>query len=346
MTDERFSIVRAADRLVLRDHAPSAAAARLGAPGLWRDVETPQGLARVFELGAPRVAPRPDAARVDDVQAALRLLAASVAAAEGARGLPDAAEPEDDLLRGRRSRPVRDISGSISRRVGASGADAWSVLDWALATADGRPAVVAMPRWMAPPGPFAAGGARGPLSEGDLRFDLVGAVGQRRAGRLVRAFVPPSSRGANGLRAVHGALRFEPRRVALRFSALGSFPRPLDPACAAWLARLAARVHATWRLVRVGLEDTPCETVVTAEVDLTGAPLELLSDLVFEARDALVVAAARLAPELEVLQAVGPASRLLGAARSAASTPRTPGVSPGAAPPPAPGATIPGVRTW
>ena len=65
-------------------------------------------------------------------------------------------------------------------------------------------------------------------------------------------------------------------RLSLR-AVLGRAPADLSPARAAWLAELLADARGRWRLVRVGVDGGTGE--VRTEVDLSGAPPELLGDL-------------------------------------------------------------------
>lgn len=77
-----------------------------------------------------------------------------------------------------------------------------------------------------------------------------------------------------------GELVCKSQRLALRFPILLRIPEDLSEARLYWLGRLLMETQNRWKLVRMGFNSGPIKTAALAEVDLTGAPPGVLSDLV------------------------------------------------------------------
>jgi hypothetical protein len=106
-----------------------------------------------------------------------------------------------------------------------------------------------------------------------------------------------------------GELVHAPDTLRLQFPLATRAPTELPPARRRWLAACLATSRARWRFVRVGL---PADGgPPRAEVDLTGAPPELLQPLLTSALGALRWVVAWSLPALAVLTDTGIASVLL-----------------------------------
>lgn len=77
-----------------------------------------------------------------------------------------------------------------------------------------------------------------------------------------------------------GELVRKSQRLAFRFPIVLRIPEDLSEARSYWLRRLLIETQRRWKLVRTGFNSGRIKTAATAEVDLSGAPLEVLPDLV------------------------------------------------------------------
>jgi len=84
-----------------------------------------------------------------------------------------------------------------------------------------------------------------------------------------------------------GELVSEPGRLAFRFAIVPWVAAGLPAVRSRWLDRLIASAHKHWRMVRVGWRGTAERRAIEAEVDLSGAPHEVLEQLTPVAIDAL-----------------------------------------------------------
>jgi hypothetical protein len=84
-----------------------------------------------------------------------------------------------------------------------------------------------------------------------------------------------------------GSVVRAPGRLAVCFQVVAAVPEGLSPARRRWLERVLAEAGRRWRMVRVGLDGSQGAPSVVAEVDLSGAPPELLPDFCRIALDAV-----------------------------------------------------------
>jgi len=77
-----------------------------------------------------------------------------------------------------------------------------------------------------------------------------------------------------------GELVCKSHRLAFRFPIVLHIPEDLSEARFHWLRRLLIETQNRWKLVRMGFNGGAIKTAALAEVDLSGAPLEVLPDLV------------------------------------------------------------------
>jgi len=149
---------------------------------------------------------------------------------------------EGDGLRRRFELPFSAIGGGRPGPSGETGSDLAEAVQWALATVDGD-----VPSGWAPPSP------RQPhLIDGDL-------VITAEQGRLVR----------------RGRASLGPDKLVLRVPIVARAAADLDEARRAWLRELLVDAQGRWRMVRIHMSEG-----VTAEIDLTGAPHQLVETLV------------------------------------------------------------------
>lgn len=318
----RFIVQRSAARVLICDLDPPMvdgvpASCRWGAPGLWRTVETRGGIHAVFELRAPSVTEVPASrrSRAERARAAARArmrsldsLIRNVADALGPGGSRAASEP----VAGRDPETGSAASGSTlpspstpPGRRGAALTDA--VVEWALRTADGG---LDDPDWEAP-----------------LRETIPDATAAllRTEGRWV----------VTQRRVVDLRVPWEARRVALVAPVVLELTPRLAAARHDWIRSLCLGVRSTWALARVLVRrrDVPTrgrkQDCVAAEVDLSGAPPELIPRLVVEGHAALGAALASLDVPLELASEPRVRSRLLSRGPAAPLDP-TPGASSGA----------------
>lgn len=126
-----------------------------------------------------------------------------------------------------------------------------AVAGWALATAGGK-----------------AGRCREPPARAEVERWLPEKALSLQVGPIVR----------------QGTLTVEDGRLALGFPVVSQIPQDLPAGPDAWLRELLVDAQNRWRLVRIGWNGT---ANVQAEVDLTGAPHEVLEELVQISVDAL-----------------------------------------------------------
>jgi hypothetical protein len=98
-----------------------------------------------------------------------------------------------------------------------------------------------------------------------------------------------------------GELICTPKRLALRVPLIFNVCDDLAESHYYWLRNLLIDAQNRWKMVRIGFRYGSSETSVQAEVDLSGAPLSVLSGLFTIALSALHAVAAWVVPSAEFL---------------------------------------------
>jgi hypothetical protein len=101
-----------------------------------------------------------------------------------------------------------------------------------------------------------------------------------------------------GTIARQGELHLDDGRLAFSFPVVSQVADRLPAQRRNWLQELLDDVRASWRLVRVGMAG---DSTAQAEIDLTGAPAEVLEELVRTSVDALRFVVSSLAEPAEFL---------------------------------------------
>ena len=203
---------------------------------------------------------------------------------------------------------------------------------------DGRSAEQSLRGWLGRPGLGRAGSAAGEHAEAvfELPADLLdvshdededagetGALNRLEqaqawavatvAGRVpqdwaappeeqVRAWAPPNVWTVErGSVALQGRLAHSPQRLAISYPLLtGPLPE-LPPRRTAWLHAVLADAQRRWRMARIGIDGSGSPSGIEAEIDLTGAPADLLEPLFRRSLTVLQYMVRWLAPSIALI---------------------------------------------